>query len=67
MLALGNHFKNYKTIEKIEIQPYHKLGVHKWEALGWDYQLKDARENTEEELEIASNLLKGYFKEVKIN
>lgn len=65
--ALGNHFKNYKTIEKLEIQPYHKLGVHKWEALGWEYQLKDARENTEEELEIASNILKGYFKEVKIN
>ncbi|WP_418602835.1 pyruvate formate-lyase-activating protein [Hwangdonia sp.] len=65
--ALGNHFKDYKTIEKIEIQPYHKLGIHKWEALGWDYELKDARENTEEELQAAQDLLKNYFKEVKIN
>lgn len=65
--ALGEHFKDYKTIEKIEIQPYHKLGIHKWEALGWDYQLKDARENTEEELQTASEILKTYFKEVKIN
>lgn len=65
--ALGNHFKDYKTIEKIEIQPYHKLGIHKWEALGWDYQLKDARENTEEELETAATILKNYFKEVKVN
>jgi len=65
--ALGKHFKDYKTVEKIEIQPYHKLGVHKWDALGWDYQLKDARENTEEELQAASDILKNYFKEVKIN
>ncbi|NRD23971.1 pyruvate formate lyase-activating protein [Winogradskyella litoriviva] len=64
---LGNHFKDYKTIEKIEIQPYHKLGIHKWEALGWEYQLKDARENTEEELQEASEILKTYFKEVRIN
>ena len=65
--ALGDYFKDYKTIQKIEIQPYHKLGVHKWEALGWEYQLKDARENTKEELEQASNILSNYFKKVKIN
>jgi len=65
--AMGEHFKDYKTIEKIEIQPYHKLGIHKWEALGWEYQLKDARENTPEEIEEAAAILKKYFKEVKIN
>ena len=65
--AMGVYFKEYTTIEKIEIQPYHKLGIHKWEALGWDYQLKDARENTPEELEVAASILRQYFKEVKIN
>jgi pyruvate formate lyase activating enzyme len=65
--AMGDYFKEYTTIEKIEIQPYHKLGIHKWEALGWDYQLKDARENTPEELEVAASILRQYFKEVKIN
>ncbi len=65
--ALGNYFKDYQTIEKIEIQPYHTLGIHKWEALGWEYQLKDARENTPEELEAAAEILSKYFKEVKIN
>ena len=65
--ALGEYFKDYKTIEKIEIQPYHKLGIHKWESLGWEYQLKDARENTEEELQAAVDILKNYFKKVKIN
>lgn len=65
--ALGNYFKDYKTIEKIEIQPYHKLGVHKWEALGWEYQLKEARENAEEELQATVDILKNYFKKVKVN
>ncbi len=64
---LGNYFKDYKTTELIELQPYHKLGVHKWAELGWDYELEDARENTPEELEEAASILKQYFKKVKIN
>ena len=64
---LGDYFKEYKTIAQIELQPYHKLGIHKWDALGWEYELKDARENTKEELEEASNILSNYFKKVKIN
>lgn len=65
--AMGQYFKNYKTIEKIELQPYHKLGVHKWDALGWEYQLNNIKENTEEELNEAATILKEYFKEVKVN
>lgn len=65
--TLGSFFQDYKSIEKLEIQPYHKLGVHKWEALGWEYQLKDARENTEEELQKAKSILEPYFKEITIN
>lgn len=64
---LGKKFNDFKTIEKIEIQPYHKLGIHKWEALGLDYELKDARENTEEELLEAEEILGQYFKTVKRN
>lgn len=64
---LGNYFKDYKTIEQIELQPYHKLGVHKWEALGWEYELNEARENTPEELNEAADILSNYFKKVKIN
>tara|TARA_R110002096_G_scaffold29386_4_gene88390 strand:- start:1372 stop:1596 length:225 start_codon:yes stop_codon:yes gene_type:complete len=64
---MGEYFKDYKTIEKIEIQPYHKLGIHKWEALGWEYQLKNARENTKEEINAAVEILQNYFKEVKVN
>ena len=64
---LGEYFKNYKSIEKIEIQPYHKLGVHKWEALGWKYELENVEENTPEEIDSAVKILQNYFKEVKVN
>ncbi len=65
--ALGKHFENYKTIEKIEIQPYHKLGIHKWEAMGWEYLLENVPENTKEQLDRAEGIFKQYFKEVKVN
>ncbi|WP_426432451.1 pyruvate formate-lyase-activating protein [Winogradskyella sp. HB-48] len=67
LVSMGEYFKDYQSIEKIEIQPYHKLGVHKWKELGWDYQLKDARENTENEIEIAKEILRPYFKSVVVN
>ena len=64
---LGKHFKNYLSIEKIELQPYHKLGIHKWEALGWEYPIPHARENSPEEIGEAVDILKKYFKEVHVN
>ena len=39
--ALGEHFKDYRMIERVEILPYHTLGVHKYEAMKMDYQLKE--------------------------
>lgn len=64
---LGEKFTNYKHLEKIEIQPYHHLGIHKWQALGENYQLKDVKENSKGQIEQAKQILLPYFKEVKIN
>ena len=65
--ALGEHFKNYRHIEQVEILPYHRLGVHKYEAMGWEYQLKDVKENTPEQLQRAEQLFREYFKVVVVN
>lgn len=65
--ALGAHFKDYKMIQRIEILPYHTLGVHKYEAMGWDYKLKDVPLNTPEQLDRAKNLFLEYFPTVFVN
>ncbi len=59
--VLGEHFKDYKMIERVEILPYHKLGVHKYETLGLEYKLKDVPLNTPEQLDRAKSLFDKYF------
>lgn len=65
--TLAETFTHFQYCEKIEIQPYHHLGIHKWEALGELYQLKDVKENSAEQIAKVKKLLTPYFKEVKIN
>ena len=65
--AMGEHFKNYQMIERVEILPYHTLGVHKYEAMNLEYQLKDVKCNTPEQLEEEKALFDKYFKTVYVN
>ena len=64
--ALGAHFGAYKQLERIEILPYHTLGVHKYEAMGKPYLLKGVKENTPEQLEQARKLFEEYFDSAKV-
>lgn len=67
MHALGQHLQGKTNVQKIEIQPYHKLGVHKYEALGWQYQLDDVPVNTAEQLVHTRDLFLKYVPEVVVN
>jgi len=55
--ATGAFIASLPNIKKVEVLPYHTLGVHKWAALGLDYTLKDARHPTEDEIARAKTLL----------
>lgn len=65
--ALGAHFKSFQMLQKVEILPYHTLGVHKYEALGEPYRLNGVKENTPEQIERAEQLFKEYFTRVQVN
>lgn len=65
--ALGEHFRDYKMVQRIEVLPYHTLGVHKYEAMDADYKLMDIRMNTEEELKQARKWFEEYFDTVFVN
>jgi pyruvate formate lyase activating enzyme len=59
--ALGEYFKDYKMLQRVEILPYHTLGIHKYETMGQEYKLKDTKTNTPEQLDRALTLFKEYF------
>lgn len=64
---LGQFLQPMKNVTKLEIQPYHKLGVHKYEVLGWPYQLEGVEQNSQEQLQVANDIFKQYIAEVIIN
>ncbi|GAE84724.1 pyruvate formate lyase activating enzyme [Bacteroides reticulotermitis] len=64
---LGESLGNYKMIQRVELLPYHTLGVHKYEAMEKQYILKEVKENTPEQLEKAAGILREYFRQVQIN
>ena len=55
---LALYLSKYTNIEKIELLPFHKLGEYKWDALGYNYQLKDTQEPSKELIEQVVNIFK---------
>lgn len=60
----GQYFANYKTVERIEIIPFHPLGSQKWELLKMNYLLKDTPAPTAESKAEAFTVFSKYFKNV---
>ncbi len=48
-----------KTVEKVEVLPYHTMGEVKYEKLGIDYPLKGVQAPTKERVENAKRILCG--------
>jgi len=67
IIALGEKLGTYKMVERVEILPYHSLGIHKYEAMGWEYKLSDTKENTPQQLKEAEVLFGKYFKTICTN
>ena len=65
--AFGEFFKDFKMLQRVEILPYHTLGIHKYETMGQEYKLKDTKTNTPEQLDRALKLFKEHFDCVMMN
>ncbi len=57
LIRLKEFLQTLKTVEKIELNPYHTLGVYKWEDLGLEYPLKGVRQANTEDIESAKRIL----------
>lgn len=62
----AKHFKDYQSIKRVEILPYHTLGVYKYEKLGLDYHLKNTPPPSAASITLAKNIFEKYFKEVVV-
>lgn len=57
LLKLKDFLHTLKTVQKVELLPYHDMGSFKWKRLGLDYALKDVRNATNEDVEKAKKVL----------
>lgn len=58
---LGERFKDYDQVERIEILPYHTLGVYKYAELGRKNPLEGTKPPTVETVARAKAILGEYF------
>jgi pyruvate formate lyase activating enzyme len=59
---LGEFIGTLTNVKKVEVLPYHELGVYKWEALGMEYPLKGIQPPSDEEAQEALELLTASVK-----
>ena len=57
LLTLKEFISSLKTVEKVEILPYHDLGKFKWEKLGCKYELEGYRTANQEDVKRAKEIL----------
>ncbi|MCC0782105.1 pyruvate formate lyase-activating protein [Clostridioides sp. ES-S-0108-01] len=57
---LGQFVATLKNVERFELLPYHSMGIHKWENLGLDYELKNVPDATKEDVKRASEIISKF-------
>ena len=54
---LKKFIKSLKTVEKVQILPYHNMGKFKWEKLGSKYELEDVRTANQDDVDRVKKIL----------
>lgn len=54
---LKEFLKTLKTVDRVELLPYHSMGKYKWEKLGYKYELNEVPDATENDIEKAKKII----------
>ena len=57
LIKLREFISTLKTVEKVEILPYHDMGKYKWEELGKTYELEGVRVANQKDVDRAKKIL----------
>ena len=58
--AVAKIVADLDNVERLEVLPFHKMGEHKWEALGLKYQLKDTDPPSSELVQRTVEIFQSY-------
>lgn len=62
----GRVLSQFTNIERVEILPYHTLGIHKYEKMDMPYKLHHISPPTNEEILTAKHIFEKYFTKVVV-
>ncbi|WP_202710835.1 pyruvate formate-lyase-activating protein [Sporosalibacterium faouarense] len=57
---LARFLSTLKSIEKVELLPFHKMGEYKWEELGYEYKLKDTETPSNKTIENVKKIFSDF-------
>ena len=57
LLKLRDFINSLKTVERVEILPYHNIGASKWKNLGLEYPLEGVRQADDKDIKRAKEIL----------
>lgn len=57
LLKLKDFISTLKTVDKVELLPYHDMGKYKWKKLGLNYELENVRTANEDDIKRAKKIL----------
>lgn len=57
LVELGRFIGGLQGVEKVDVLPYHRMGVYKWQELGKTYELEGVEPPTDEEVKRAISLI----------
>jgi len=62
----AEYFAQFTSVEKVQILPYHHLGIYKYSELGLDYKLDGVRAATQKDAQRAKKIFEKHLKSVEI-
>ena len=57
LLKLKSFISTLKSVEKIELLPYHNMGMYKWKKLGLKYELENVPPASDDDINRAKKIL----------